>query len=194
MTADHDTNTSPNKQSPSQPAEEWAVVGEVVGAFGIHGAIKVRPLSDFAQRFAVGATIRVGPRHERRRITSSRQQGAQFVLGIEGCETANDAERLRGQLLTIPAADLAPLAASQFYQHDIIGLRVERMNGQPLGVIVDIIPSGATDLYVVRDPATGQERFLPAIKEFIHEADLAAGVMRVTPIPGLFDEGADEAR
>ena len=191
MTADRDQNPSPN--SAPAASSDWAAVGEIVGAFGVHGELKVRPLSDFAARFTTGATLYLGERHERRVITSARAQGAQYIIGLEGCESANDAGRLRGQPLAIPTAELSTLAASQFYQHDIIGLRVERMNGEPLGVITEIITSGAGDLYVVRDQATGQERMLPAVREFIREVDVVAGVMRVTPIPGLFDDEASVA-
>lgn len=191
MTADRDLNASQNSVAPT---EDWATVGEIVGAFGVHGEVKVRPLTDFAGRFAHGAMIYLGERHERRVITASRGQGAQYIIGLEGCATANDAERLRGQRLFIPTVELAALDAGQFYQHDIIGLRVERVDGKPLGVITDIVPGGANDLYVVRDEASGQERLLPAVKAFIRDVDVAAGVMRVEPIPGLFDEEADEAR
>jgi 16S rRNA processing protein RimM len=116
------------------------------------------------------------------------------VIALEGCATATDGERLRGQPLAVPSAELAALPAGQFYQHDIIGLRVERMDGKTLGVVTGIIPSGSSDLYVVRDEAGGQERLLPAVKAFIREVDVAAGVMRIEPIPGLFDEDAEEAR
>lgn len=191
MTADHDPSPSQNNTAATG---DWAAVGEIVGVFGVHGELKVRPLTDFAERFTPGGAIYLGERHERRAITASRAQGAQYIIGIEGCTTTNEAERLRGQTLFIPSAELAALASGQFYQHDIIGLRVERMDGKALGVITGIIPSGASDLYVVRDEATGQERFLPAVKAFIREVDLSAGVMRVDPIPGLFDEEADEAR
>ena len=194
MTADRDPNDSQNSDT---PMEDWATVGEIVGAFGVHGEVKVRPLTDFAGRFARGATIYLGDRHERRVITASRAQGAQgaqYIIGLEGCATANDAERLRGQRLSIPTSELAELDAGQFYQHDIIGLRVERVNGKPLGIITGIIPGGANDLYVVRDEASGQERLLPAVKAFIRDVDLAAGVMRVETSPVLFDEEADEAR
>jgi 16S rRNA processing protein RimM len=191
MTADHDPNASQNS-APS--TEDWATVGEIVGAFGVRGEVKIHPLTDFAGRFARGASIYLGDRHERRVITTSRAQGTQYIIGLEGCATANDAERLRGQRLFIPITELAALDAGQFYQHDIIGLRVERVDGKPLGVITDIIPGGANDLYVVRDEARGQERLLPAVKAFIRDVDVAAGVVRVEPIPGLFDEEADEAR
>lgn len=200
MTADHDQRASKsNPQSNAQSAAplsssgDWAIVGEIVGAFGIHGEVKVRPLTDFADRFAVGATLYLGARHEPRAITSSRDQGTLYIIGLQGCATANDAERLRGKELAIPDSELAALPADQFYQHDILGLRVERIDGRPLGVITDIIASGASDLYVVRDTA-GEERMLPAVREFIYDIDLSARVMRVTPIPGLFDDEADEAR
>ena len=191
MTADRDPNNSQNNDI---PMDDWAAVGEIVGVFGVHGELKVRPLSDFAERFASGAVLYLGAHHERRVITSSRAHGTQFVIGLEGCVSANDAERLRGQSLSIPTTDLAALSSGQFYQHDIIGLRVERMDGKALGVITGIIPSGASDLYVVRDEATGQERLLPAVKAFIRTVDLDARVMRVEPIPGLFDEESEEAR
>ena len=190
MTADRDPNNSQNNDI---PMDDWAAVGEIVGVFGVHGELRVRPLTDFAERFTSGAAIYLGAGHERRVITSSRAQGAQYIIGLEGCATANDAERLRGQPIAIPGAELAALSAGQFYQHDIIGLRVERMDGKLLGVITGIIPSGANDLYVVRDEASGQERLLPAVKAFIRDVDLAAGVMRIEPIPGLFDEAAEEA-
>ncbi len=191
MTEDRDPNPSQNSAATTG---DWAAVGEIVGVFGVHGELKIRPLTDYAERFALGGAIYLGERHERRVITSSRAQGTQFIIGIEGCVTANDAERVRGQSLFIPTAELATLNSDQFYQHDIIGLRVERMDGKELGVITDIIPSGANDLYVVRDEVSGQERLLPAVKAFIRDVDLAAGVMRVDPIPGLFDEESEEAR
>jgi 16S rRNA processing protein RimM len=205
MTEDHDQRASQKNPrnsgtsihsmssgavSPSGGA--WAAVGEIVGAFGIHGEVKVRPLTDFAGRFAIGATLYLGEGREPRSITSSRAQGTLYIIGLHGCATINDAERLRGKELAIPDAELAPLPADQFYQHDILGLRVERMDGRALGVITDIVNGGASDLYIVRDQA-GQEHMLPAVREFVHDVDLAARVMHVTPIPGLFDDEADEA-
>jgi len=177
----------------SASAGDWVEVGEIVGVFGVRGEVKVRPLSDFAERFAVGATLYLGDEHIPHTITKARLRPGSHVLGLSGIESANDAERLRGQALAVPAGALAALAPDQFFQHDVIGLRVEHVNGAPLGVITDILSMGPHDTYVVRD-AQGVERMLPAVKAFIKQIDLAAGVMRVEPIPGLFDENADEAR
>ena len=186
---------APEHPSTDQSTEdEWALVGEIVGVFGVHGEVKVRPFSDFPERFAVGVTLYLGDHHEPHTITQSRLRPGSHVVGLSGVDSANDAERLRGQPLSIPTSTLSRLAPDQFYQHDVLGLRVEHVNGQPLGVIVDILSTGSTDIYVVRDEATGAEHMLPAVKEFVKQVDLETGVMRVEPIPGLFDEGADDAR
>ena len=179
--------------SNASAADEWVVVGEIVGVFGVRGEVKVRPLSDFAERFAVGATLYLGDDHTPHTITKARLRPGSHVLGLSGIESANDAERLRGRTLYVPADALASPAPDQFFQHDVIGLRVEHINGQPLGVITEVLTMGPYDTYVVRD-AQGAERLLPAVKEFIKQVDLAAGVMRVAPIPGLFDDNADEAQ
>jgi 16S rRNA processing protein RimM len=182
-------------EGPDSPAAagDWVVVGEIVGVFGVRGEVKVRPLSDFAERFAVGATLYLGDDHIPHTITKSRLRPGSHVLGLSGIETANDAERLRGRTLAVPADALATLAQDQFFQHDVVGMRVEHVNGASLGVITEILSMGPYDTYVVRD-AQGAEHMLPAVKAFIKQVDLAAGVMRVEPIPGLFDENADEAR
>ena len=174
--------------------EEWALVGEIVGVFGVHGDLKVRPLSDFPERFAVGSTLYLGDRHEPHTITRARLRPGSHIIALSGIESATDAERLRGQALAIPTSALAPLAPGQFYQHDLLGLRVEHVNGTLLGVIVDILSAGPNDLYVVRDEQSGAEHMLPAVKEFIKQVDLAAGIVKVDPIPGLFDEEAEDAQ
>ncbi|HZC04267.1 MAG TPA: ribosome maturation factor RimM [Ktedonobacterales bacterium] len=181
---------------PDLPAteNEWALVGEIVGVFGVRGEVKVRPLSDFPERFAVGATLYRGDHHTPHTITKARLRPGSHVIGLSGVESANDAERLRGQFLSVPIDALSPLAPDQFYQHDMLGLRVERLDGTPLGVIADILDIGPNDIYVVRDERTGTERMLPAVKAFIKQVDIGAGVVRVEPIPGLFDDEADEVR
>ena len=189
MTEDH---ARPMPDTPAS-ANEWALVGEIVGVFGVHGEIKVRPLSDFPERFAVGGVLYLGDHHEPHTITKARLRPGSHVIALSGIESANDAERLRGQSLSIPSSALAPLAPDQFYQHDVLGMRVEHINGTYLGVITDILNTGANDIYVVRNETTGAERMLPAVKAFIKQVDAAAGVIRVEPIPGLFDDNTENA-
>ena len=185
-----------NSATPSdergQASIAWVAVGEIVGAFGVHGEVKVVPLTDFPERFAQTPTLYLGDAHIPHAVQSARQHQRIVVLKLEGMDEMVAAARLRGVTLWIPEAERMPLPTDQFYLSDVVGLPVTHVNGQPLGKVVDFIPSGANDLFVVRT-SSGREVLLPAVREFIHELDIPAGVLRVAPIPGLFDEEAENA-
>ena len=166
----------------------------VSGVFGVKGDLKVHPEGDLSARLTQLKTIYLGADHTPWQVTRASEHKQQVLLHLAGVESPNDAERLRGRQVFLPATELPSLPADSFYVHDLIGLRVRHVNGQPLGVISDVFSTGANDLYVVRNETTGAEVMLPAVKEFIAAVDLAAGEVRVTPIPGLFDEKYDEAR
>ena len=182
-----------NSATPSdERGQGWVAVGEIVGAFGVHGEVKVVPLTDFPERFAQTPTLHLGDAHTPHAVESARQHQRIVVLKLEGVDEMVAAARLRGVTLWIPEAERMPLPTDQFYLSDVVGLPVTHVNGQPLGKVVDFIPSGANDLFVVRTPG-GREVLLPAVREFIHELDIPAGVLRVAPIPGLFDDQAENA-
>lgn len=171
----------------------WIAVGEIVGAFGIRGEIKVFPLTDFPERFAQTPTLYLGDGRVPYTVQSARQHQRVVLLTLEGIGEMAAAERLRGVTLWIPEAERMPLAADQFYLSDVVGLRVEHVNGQPLGEVVDFITGGGNDLFVVRATPSGREVMLPAVREFVRELDIPGGVLRVDPIPGLFDDQAENA-
>ena len=175
--------------------DEWALIGEITGVFGVRGDLKLRPESThLADHLAHLKTVYLGIDHTPWLVSSASEHKRQIILHLAGIESPTDGERLRGRRVYIPAAELPPLPADEFYVHDLIGLRVRHVNGKSLGVIGDVLSTGGSDIYVVRDEATGAEVLLPAVKEFIAAIDLAAREVRVTPIPGLFDDDYDEVR
>ena len=189
------TNRSSHDALPAaQTADEWAIIGEVSGTFGVRGDLKVRPQTDFPDHFLRAKTLYLGAEHRPYPVASASLHMQQIILHLAGIDTMTEAERLRNQPLSIPTAELTPLAPDQFYQHDIVGLRVRHVNGQLLGVITDIIVTGANDIYLVRNEHTGVEAMLPAVKEFITSVDMASGEITVNPIPGLFDDNYEEAQ
>src|SRR5262249_48942662 len=173
--------------------EYWAAIGDIVGVFGVRGELKVEPLSDIPGRFTRLEVVYIGEKHTPYRVLSAHVHKHQVLLRVEGVADRTNAEVLRGKRLWIPAAELAPLPADQFYLHDVIGLRVEHINGQRLGIVADVLTTGANDLFVVRQTPSGTEILLPVVKAFVKSIDLAGGVVLVDPIPGIFDEQAAEA-
>ena len=189
------SNPTPDDQTSSSPrADDWVAVGEIVGVFGVQGALKVRPLTDFPERFQRTETLYFGDKRQPHQLISASAQGRNLVLRLIGIDTPEDGARWRGARVYIPAAEITPLTGGQYYVHDVIGLRVRREDGAPLGIVSDVISNGANDLYVVRDDASGAETLLPAVKQFVKTIDVAGGQIIVTPIPGLFDDNAEEAK
>jgi 16S rRNA processing protein RimM len=76
-----------------------------------------------------------------------------------------------------------PLEAGQFYEHQIIGLNVVTTEGEPLGQVVQVLATGANDVYVVQ--GLRGEVLLPARVEVVRAIDLDAGTMTVALLPGL---------
>jgi 16S rRNA processing protein RimM len=109
-----------------------------------------------------------------------------LLLKLGGCDDRTAAELLRGMLVQVPAESAAPLESDEFYQFQIIGLAVETDTGQHLGKVVEVLETGANDVYVVRGPSG--EVLLPAVDEVVREVDPASGRMVVHLLPGLVDE------
>ncbi|HEY7343132.1 MAG TPA: ribosome maturation factor RimM [Ktedonobacterales bacterium] len=177
---------------PDEPETAWIAVGEIVGAFGIRGEVKVLPQTDFPDRFARTPTLYLGDARAPRAVQSARQHQRIVLLKLDGVDDATTAQRLRGLTLWIPEAERMPLTDDQFYLHDVVGLKVVHVNGQPLGEVVNFITGSGNDLFVV-GATSGREVLLPAVREFIRELDIPGGVLRVDPIPGLFDDQSENA-
>ncbi|MHB0938421.1 MAG: ribosome maturation factor RimM [Armatimonadota bacterium] len=158
------------------------LIGEVTSPQGLHGEVRVYPHTDFPERFLELDQVSLEHGREPARfvkITSSRIAGRVIVLKLEGVETRDDAERLRGARLLIPHSRAVALGENEYYYHQLIGLEVVTTAGESLGPITAIWPTGANDVYET------ELALIPAVKEFIREVDLDHGRMVVEARPGL---------
>jgi 16S rRNA processing protein RimM len=191
-------------EKPRQPSQrptasgrastEWVTIGRIVALFGVRGDVKILPQTDIPNRFSKLRNIYLGPQHQRQRVTKATPYKENMVvLHLAGIDSANDVETLIGQEITIPLEEIPTLPADQYYIHDLIGLRVETPTGQKLGIITDVLATGANDVYVVREIGSGRDVLVPAVKEMIKRVDIPAGVIIINPLPGLFDDRFEEA-
>ena len=97
-----------------------------------------------------------------------------FVLEIEGVTSIDEAEKLRGLELRIAEEDLAALPQGSFYYHQLKGLRVEDEAGALIGVVDEVMETGAENrVLVVRGP--GGETLLPFAASFVRSVELEHG-------------------
>jgi 16S rRNA processing protein RimM len=107
-----------------------------------------------------------------------------LLIAFQGYDTPEQAGELRNQILYTSVADQPALEEGKYYHHELLGLQVYGDEGGLLGTLVDILETGANDVYVVR-PENGPEILLPAIDEVILEISLKKKAMRVHLLPGL---------
>lgn len=165
----------------------YLAVGRIIGVHGIHGELKVEPYTDFPDRFAPGVVLAMGPTLEEVVIESGRTHKGHILLALEGMHDRNMADELRGLWLFVPEDEAVELEEDTFWVHDILGLKVVSEAGEALGVVFDVLFTGANEVYAVRTPHGG-ELLLPAIDSVVRAIDLDARTMTVHLMAGLADE------
>ncbi len=168
-----------------QPRGEWLEVGTLTAPWGLRGEVKIRLDADPAQIKGI-TQVYVGDERRPVAVKGLFRRGRFYTLRLEGVDTVDAAEALRGLPVGLPRAEAAPLPAGTFYVEDVLGLRAVTTDGRELGAVADVIATGANDVYVVRGPAG--EILVPAIRDVVVAIDPAAGIVRIEPMPGLLPE------
>jgi 16S rRNA processing protein RimM len=161
---------------------EFVVVGRVLRPHGVRGDLLLEPLSDVLERLAEVETVYLGEAEEPHPVRGVRRHRGRWLLRLADCADRNAAEAFRGMLVRMRRERAAPPPGSYFH-HQIIGLAAVTAEGERLGEVVEIIETGANDVYVVRGPQG--EILLPALRSVIREIDLEAGRMTVHLMEGL---------
>lgn len=170
------------------------VVGRVGRPHGLHGEVTVEVRTDDPDvRFASGSILVTEPA-ERGPLTvaAARWHSGRLLVAFEGCLDRDAAEALRGTLLQIDSADLAPLGdPEEYYDHDLIGLHVVTVAGDAVGTVADVLHHGQ-DLLVVDGigARSGAEIMIPFVAALVPEVNLVGGKLVIDPPPGLLDPEA----
>jgi 16S rRNA processing protein RimM len=146
-------------------------VGQVLGAYGLDGAVKVLPLTDFSDRFDTGSKLVL--EGDERTVEWSRSAGGELVVKLKGMDNRTVAALFRGRYLEIDEAAARPAGEGRFYHHQLIGLVVATASGHELGRIAEVLERPANDVWVSREGAL--EHLIPATRDAVVEVDLEAG-------------------
>lgn len=168
------------------------VVGRVGRAHGLRGEVAVDVRTDDPDgRFARGAVLRTDPGERELVVAVARPHSGRLLVTFEGVGDRNAADALRGALLTVDTAALPPLDdPDEFYDHQLVGLLVEHVDGTALGEVADVLHPPGGDLLVIAH-VDGREVLVPFVAVMVPVVDVPGGRVVVDPPPGLI-EPADE--
>lgn len=167
---------------------ETVTVGRIERPFGVKGEVKVRPLSDVPGRFEGLTAVSLRARNGRTLETSVshvRRVGAEFILGLTGLTTPEDASIWRGGFIQTIRGAVPGLPDGQYYECDLIGLAVYTEEGQAIGILEEVWDLPGNPLFAIRQGA--KEILIPAAKELVRVVNLTARKMIVRLIDGLGD-------
>lgn len=164
-------------------------VGRIGRAHGIRGEVSVDVRTDSPdERFAEGMVLptepaAVGPLTVRR----VRWHSGRLLVTFDGLADRTAAEALRGTyLLAEIADDESPDDPDEFYDHQLVGLRMVTVHGTEVGTVREVIHTPAQDLLAVERDGGG-EALVPFVAEIVPEVDVAASRVLVDPPKGLLD-------
>lgn len=171
------------------------VIGRVVKAHGVTGELTVEVRTDDpGARFTPGATVRATRGRDRATdrsfvIDTVREHGARLLVRLAGVEDRDAAEQLRGVLLVVDTADLPPLTdPDEYYDHQLVGLRVQTGAGEQLGTVTEVLHAGAGELLAVRRD-DGGELLVPFVAAIVTAVRPDDGLVEVDLPDGLLDLG-----
>jgi 16S rRNA processing protein RimM len=166
ISAHHDEPSgSPHKGEPV-----YFVIGKLRRPHGVDGEILFEMSSENLELFTPGNQIFVGGKKKPFNITSLRQANKLWLIAFEGIENREQAALITNQFIYIREDSLGPLPEGSFYHHEVVGMRVIDEGGTLLGEVVEVMVTGANDVYVVKTPA-GKEILIPAVKSVILKMD-----------------------
>ncbi len=168
----------------SGPRNDHVVIGKVLGPWGIRGDVRVLSLTDFPERFQRGSHLKLNGREVV--VEGSRSlRGDLMVVKFRGVDTRNAAEEIKGADLTIPESGMQALSPGEFYRYQLLGLTVWSAEGQRIGVVKDILPTGSNDVFLVQGDT--KEYVIPYISDIVREIDVETKRMVIDVVPGLLE-------
>ncbi|NUP49385.1 MAG: ribosome maturation factor RimM [Catenulispora sp.] len=165
------------------------VVGRIGRAHGIRGQATVEVRTDDPElRFARGARLLTEPAERGPLVVADAKfHNGILLLSFEGVADRNAVEALRNTVLVVEAdPNETPDDPDEFYDHQLVGLRVELADGTVLGELADLLHLPGQDVLAVRRP-DAPEALIPFIKQFVPTVDVAGGRVVVDPPAGLLD-------
>ncbi len=160
----------------------------------MRGDFVVQVVTDFPERMNDLDVVYVGPdpsdpgRLTQQHVTwTHRHRQDQWLIHLDGIDNRDHADHFRSQYICVSLADAVPLEADEVYLFQVIGLDVRTVAGEDLGKVVDIIETGANDVYVVRGETYG-EVLIPAIESVIHSINVDTSLMMVELPAGLLPD------
>lgn len=165
---------------------DYLQIGVITQTHGIHGEVKVFPTTDDNRRFKKLKDCLIEYKGD---YIPVKAEGCKFfknmvILKLNGINSIEEAEPYRQCPLLVDRAHAVPLEKNEYFIADLKGMEAVTEDGRSLGILEEILFTGANDVYVIVDES-GRELLLPAIKDCILNVSVTERRMTVRLLNGM---------
>lgn len=169
--------------------ENYFEIGVVAGTHGIRGNLKVFPTTSEPNRFSKlkEVVVELRGRESVHKIESVAYHKQFVLLKLSGIDDMTEAEKYKRARILIDEKFAIPLGKDEYYTRDLYDMEVFTEEGELLGIIDDVIETGANDVYSVKNVSEKESKniLIPAIKQCILNVDVENNKMIVRLLEGL---------
>ena len=152
---------------------DFLAIAKIHRPHGLNGEVSAEVLTDFPEWLIPGEEVFFGDKRESHHLFSIRKATNRYLLAFSGKNSRDSVEDLRGKVVYIFAENLPELKDNEYYFHDLIGIKVYTADEKYLGILTEVIRTGANDVYVIK-PEENEEKdiLIPAIGSVIMNVDV----------------------
>ncbi|GER24564.1 ribosome maturation factor rimM [Striga asiatica] len=194
-------------------ASSFIETGYIFGVHGLQGEVRVKPNTDFPElrfsepgtRWLKQQTMGIETIKEIELVEGRGHPGKNWIVKFNDINTVEEARKIVGATILVTDEDRPALEEGEFYTRDLIGMRVIlKESGEPVGTVVNVFNSGASDLLHVKlssmrniadqngksnvvEGDSGQLAWVPFVKAIVPVVDREKREMLITPPKGLLE-------
>lgn len=166
------------------------VIGKIIGAHGVHGEIKVFPITDDARRFFDLSEVFLLFEDERSDrsfvVRNVRLAGKFVILSFEGIDDRDKAHSLSGEYISVDREQAVLLSEGSYFIADLIGCDVWDDEKGLLGSIRDVLQSSGADVFAVARK-NKKDLLIPFVKSVVYDVDISKRQIHLRLPAGLFE-------
>lgn len=165
---------------PKDSASPMVVMGRVASAHGIKGWVKIQPYTEYLDSLLDYKTWWIGSEQgEWREVKVLKCEAHSKTLAalLPNCPDRNASEKLKGLLIAVPRDSLPKQPDDEYYWTDLIGVSVVNEAGESLGVVANLLETGANQVLSV--VSESGEMLIPFVATAIKQVDVKNKVIRV---------------
>ena len=168
--------------------KDYIESGKFVGTHGVRGGLRVQPWCDTPEFLCQFKTLFLKAKDgfSSVKVKSSKPHGNVVLMELDGVNSMDDAEALRGKIIYIERKSLK-LEEGQYLISDLIGAEVFHADSnEKLGEISDVSKTGANDVWHIN--RNGKEYLIPVIDDVVLKVDIDENKVIIRPLLGIFED------